>query len=145
MLLQPNVNIVTLGVSNVAKATAFYEDVLGWTKTSDSNQNITFLRMNGGGMLLSLYQSEKLAEDARVAPSNDLSAFKGFTVAHLVSSEDQVNAVFQGLPVDHIVKKPEKAFWGGYSGYFKDLDMNMWEVAYNPYIKLTSDGLIDSS
>lgn len=31
-----------------------------------------------------------------------------------------------------LVKKPQEVFWGGYSGYFKDLDGHLWEVAYNP-------------
>jgi hypothetical protein len=28
--------------------------------------------------------------------------------------------------------KRQKAFWGGYSGYVKDLDGHLWEVAHNP-------------
>ena len=31
------------------------------------------------------------------------------------------------------VKKPQQASWGGYSGYFKDLDGYLWEVAFNPF------------
>jgi len=31
------------------------------------------------------------------------------------------------------VKPPQKVFWGGYSGYFADLDGHLWEVAYNPF------------
>ena len=36
-----------------------------------------------------------------------------------------------------LVKKAEEVFWGGYSGYFKDLDGYLWEVAYNPFMDLT--------
>ena len=32
-----------------------------------------------------------------------------------------------------IVKPAQKVFWGGYSGYFKDLDGYLFEVAYNPF------------
>ena len=32
-----------------------------------------------------------------------------------------------------LVKKPEKVLWGGYSGYFKDPDGHLWEVAHNPH------------
>ena len=32
-----------------------------------------------------------------------------------------------------LVKKPQKVFWGGYSGYFKDPDGHLWEVAHNPF------------
>ena len=26
----------------------------------------------------------------------------------------------------------QKVFWGGHSGYFKNLDGHLWEIAYNP-------------
>ena len=31
------------------------------------------------------------------------------------------------------IKEPQIASWGGYSGYFKDLDGYIWEVAFNPF------------
>ena len=31
-----------------------------------------------------------------------------------------------------LVKPPQKVFWGGYSGYFKDPDGHLWEVTHNP-------------
>jgi len=31
-----------------------------------------------------------------------------------------------------MVKQPQTVFWGGYSGYFQDLDGHLWEIAYNP-------------
>jgi len=45
-----------------------------------------------------------------------------------------VNEVMsQGLAAGAIlVKKPQKVFWGGYSGYFKDPDGHLWEIAHNP-------------
>ena len=39
-----------------------------------------------------------------------------------------------------IVKPAQQVFWGGYSGYFKDLDGYLFEVAYNPYWQLDSEG-----
>ena len=30
-----------------------------------------------------------------------------------------------------VVKKPQKTFWGGYSGCFADPDGHLWEIAYN--------------
>ena len=32
-----------------------------------------------------------------------------------------------------IIKPAQKVFWGGYSGYFKELDGHVIEVAYNPF------------
>jgi len=38
-----------------------------------------------------------------------------------------------------IVKPAQKVFWGGYSGYFKDLDGHLFEVAFNPIWELDED------
>lgn len=61
--------------------------------------------------------------------------FEAFTLAHNVNSEKEVDEVFsQAIAAGASpVKKPQKAFWGGYSGYFKDLDGHLWEVAHNPF------------
>ena len=39
-----------------------------------------------------------------------------------------------------LVKAAHEVFWGGYSGYFADLDGFLWEVAYNPYSQPKADG-----
>jgi len=39
-----------------------------------------------------------------------------------------------------IVKPVQKVYWGGYSGYFKDLDGYLFEVAYNPFWELDENG-----
>jgi hypothetical protein len=31
-----------------------------------------------------------------------------------------------------IVKPAHETFWGGYAGYFQDLDGHIWEVVWNP-------------
>jgi uncharacterized glyoxalase superfamily protein PhnB len=41
-----------------------------------------------------------------------------------------------------IIKPAQAAFWGGYSGYFRDLDGHLWEVAWNPGFPLDELGTI---
>ncbi len=41
-----------------------------------------------------------------------------------------------------VVKRPEKVFWGGYSGYFADPDGHVWELAMNPFWPLNEDGTL---
>ena len=41
-----------------------------------------------------------------------------------------------------ILKEPQKAFWGGYSGYFSDADGHTWEIAYNPFWTILNDGRV---
>jgi hypothetical protein len=40
------------------------------------------------------------------------------------------------------VKPAGRVFWGGYSGYFADPDGHLWEVAFNPFFPLSSDGRV---
>ena len=51
------------------------------------------------------------------------------------SMETEVDAVLSKVSElgATIVKPAQKVFWGGYSGYFKDLDGYLFEVAYNPF------------
>jgi hypothetical protein len=95
-----------------------------------SPPEVAFFTLNG--TWLGLYGYEALAEDVGVPA--DGSGFRGFSLAHNVASEAEVDAVM-ALAVDAgatQVKPPQKVFWGGYSGYFKDPDGHLWEVAHNP-------------
>ena len=35
-----------------------------------------------------------------------------------------------------ITKPAQKAFWGGYHGYFQDMDGHLWEIGHNPSWKV---------
>ena len=85
------------------------------------------------GSWLGLHGREALAKDATVPAEGH--GFAGFTLAHNVASEAEVDQLIeQALNVGAILVKPaQKVFWGGYSGYFKDPDGYLWEVAHNPH------------
>lgn len=137
MSLDPRISLITLGVENVARATAFYER-LGWKKSSASQATVTFIQLKG--IVLGLFPRQSLADDAHV--DNTPDGFSGITLAHNVTSERGVDAVYKfalscgATPV----KPPEKVSWGGYSGYFADPDGHLWEVAYNPFLPLDKEG-----
>lgn len=121
--------MITLGVADLAKSVKFYRDGLGFPKM-DSPPEVAFFTLNGSW--LGLYGREALAEDATVSPEG--SGFRGFTLAHNVTSEAEVDkTIKQALSAGATLVKPgQKVFWGGYSGYFKDPDGYLWEVAHNP-------------
>lgn len=122
--------MITLGVSDLAQSTEFYEKGLGFPRM-DSPPGVAFFTLNG--TWLGLFGREALAADAQVSPEGE--GFKGYALAHNVSSENEVDQVIE-LAVSSgatLVKKAEKVFWGGYSGYFKDPDGHLWEVAHNPF------------
>ncbi|MEM7103251.1 MAG: VOC family protein [Bacteroidota bacterium] len=136
--MQQRLTIITLGVKDVKASEDFYTKVFGWAKSDHSNDNITFLQLNG--ILLSLYNREALAEDVGI--KSEGSGFKAFTLAHNTHSEKEVDklfAMFESKNVK-IIKPPQKVFWGGYSGYIADPDNNLWEIAYNPFLELDEKG-----
>ena len=136
--MRQHLHLVTLGVRDFQKSKKFYTETLGWNPSGSSNDDITFLQ--AGGVVLSIYQREKLAEDALVDP--DGSGFGGFTLAYNAQSEAEVDEIIRDLKSKgvRILKEPQKVFWGGYSSYFADPDGNCWEVAYNPFFPFDESG-----
>lgn len=127
--MKPRISMITLGVRDLAAAITFYEKGLSFPRM-DSPPEVAFFTLSG--TWLGLYDRKALAEDAQVTAEGN--GFEGFSLAHNVASENEVDeAVAQAVAAGAtLVKKPQKVFWGGYSGYFKDLDGHLWEVAYNP-------------
>ena len=136
--MQQRLTIIGLGVNDLQVANEFYENTFGWTKLASSNENITFMQLNG--ILLSLYPKDKLAEDAGVSPEG--SGFKSFTLAYNTHTKEEVDSLFAALKSKgvKVVKEPEEVFWGGYSGYIADPDENLWEIAFNPFLPLDEKG-----
>ncbi len=128
--MKPRISMITLGVTDLEKSVKFYEEGLGFPK-KESSPDVAFFTLNG--TWLGLYGREALAEDAMVSAEG--SGFNSFTLAHNVASEEEVDDVIaQAVEAGAtLAKAPQEVFWGGYSGYFKDPDGHLWEVAYNPF------------
>lgn len=127
--MKPRISMITLGVSDLARSVRFYEKGLGLPKM-ESPPDVAFFTLNG--TWLGLYGRKALAEDATV--SDEGHGFAGFALAHNVASEPEVDEVLvQAVAAGATLVKPaQKVFWGGYSGYFKDPDGHLWEIAHNP-------------
>jgi uncharacterized protein len=139
--LAPNVAIVTLGVGDLDRSIAFYSG-LGWELRGERSQGIVWFRTSGPW--IGLFPTDELAADADL-DAEDLPAFRGSSLAVNLPSEADVDDAFQlvrGLGAD-VVKKPERASWGGYSGYFTDPDGHLWELCYNPGFPIDADGRIE--
>jgi len=90
--MRQTLSMVTLGVADLERSLAFYEDVLGWKRSGQSQEgNIAFFDL--GGFLLGLYPREALAEDAQV--DADGSGFSGIALAHNLGSEVEVDALMR--------------------------------------------------
>lgn len=78
--------MITLGVSDLAAAIEFYEKGLGFPRM-ESPPEVAFFTLNG--TWLGLYGRDELAADATVSAKGD--GFEGFSLAHNVSSESEVD------------------------------------------------------
>ena len=128
--MEARLSFVTLGVTNLARATRFYEVVLGLPRL-ESPPSIAFFEL--GKTWLALYPRDQLAADATV--SSEGSGFRGFTLSHNVGSPQEVDQILAEVAAGggRIVKPAQQADWGGYSGYFADPDGVLWEVAWNEH------------
>jgi uncharacterized glyoxalase superfamily protein PhnB len=108
--------------------------------SSASNEPVTFFQT--GGMVLALYGKTALAQDAHLAPEG--TGFGGIALAYNVRQREEVDAVLAEAQAAGatLLKPAEETDWGGYAGYFADLDGYSWEVAWNPYWELRADASV---
>lgn len=132
--------MVTLGVADLVRCTAFYE-ALGWKRSSASGDGVSFFLTSGA--VLSLFPYSELAADAHLDPG-ERPRFSGVSLAINVASTDEVDRILAEAQAAgaSILKPAEHVFWGGYSGYFADPDGNAWEIAHNPFFPLDEHGAV---
>ena len=133
-----SITLITLGVADLARARAFYE-ALGW-RVAEATDSVVFIQLTG--QVLALFGVEDLAADMGRARAG--LGTGAMTLARNFATEAEVDAAFDlalGAGAT-VVKRPEKVFWGGYSGYFADPDDHVWEVAMNPFWPLAADGTL---
>jgi uncharacterized protein len=135
--MDQRLSLVTLGVSDVVRARAFYE-ALGWQVGLDIEETVFF---EAGACIVTLWSREKLADDSGVT---DAGGWGGVTLAHNVGSTADVDAVIEEArrAGATITREPAETFYGGYTGVFVDPDGHPWEVAWNPGFPLADDGSI---
>lgn len=135
--LPQRLSLITLGVVDVTAARAFYER-LGFQASGFDSDEVCFFE--AAGSAFGLFGRKALAADASVSDEGD--GFRAVTCALNLDSEAAVDAALDLAEQAGatIVTRAEHVFWGGYSGYFHDLDGHLWEVAYNPVFALDEQG-----
>lgn len=136
--MEQRVSLITLGVDDLDRARTFYEQGLGWVP-AQAPDGVVFYQLPG--IALALFGRDDLAEDAHHRVDG---RFSGITIAINQRTEADVDAVLEQAAAAGatILKPAEKVFWGGYSGYFADLDGHVWEVALNPQWTINDDGTL---
>lgn len=136
--MEQRVSLITLGVSDLALAAGFYES-LGWQQTDSPDGVIAFDLI---GQTLGLYPKSALAEELGL-PEDAIGGFSGITLAHNLAEKSEVAELLDKARSAgaRILKPAQDVFWGGHHGYFADLDGHIWEIAWNPFSKLSVDGM----
>lgn len=138
--MRPRITVLTLGVDDLERAITFYRDGLGFPTEGIVGQEfehgaVAFFDLQSG-LKLALWKRGDLAHDAglRLGPASSTECSLG----HNVNSRDEVDAVMQQAAAAGatILKAPAETFWGGYAGYFVDPDGHLWEVVWNPQLRV---------
>ncbi|WP_085506581.1 VOC family protein [Thalassobacillus devorans] len=126
-------NLITLGTRNIVKAHQFFKELGFDTSIRGTETNPVIIFFRNEGTRIALYPLEELAKDVNEDNPPALSdGFPGITLAYNAKSMEEVDNVMRKAEAAGatIQKEPKKTDWGGYGGYFTDLDGYYWEVAY---------------
>jgi catechol 2,3-dioxygenase-like lactoylglutathione lyase family enzyme len=137
------VSLLTLGVSDLEKAVAFYRDGLGWPKSEVGGEEVAFFKT--GGVVIALFPRVSFAADAGLDLEDvEHGGFSRFSLAHNVAEEKQVDEVLAEAAQAGamIVKEAQEIFFGRH-GFFADPEGYLWEVAWNPSFPMAADGSIE--
>jgi catechol 2,3-dioxygenase-like lactoylglutathione lyase family enzyme len=134
--VKPRITVLTLGVRDLEKSLAFYRDGLGLPTEGIVGREfehgaVAFFEL-GGGLKLAIWPFGDIAWDTGLPQTDGGST--AVTIGHNVGSREEVDDVIQQAhrAGGNIVKRPADTFYGGYAGYFRDLDGHLWEVVWNP-------------
>ncbi len=124
--MNPHITVLTLGVADLERSVAFYRDGLGF-KTQGiigaefENGAVAFFNLQSG-LKLALWPRRSIATDTGLAEQSPSPT--EFTLGHNVDSPAEVDAVMSQAAKAGavIVKAAQPTFYGGYAGYFQDLD-----------------------
>ena len=144
--MQPRIHVITLAVSDLDRALAFYRDGLGFETpgvigtefagddTTPSGAVAMFKLQ--GGLILAVWPRTELAKDANVPLGPAQSG--EFSIGHAVAGRAEVDALLAQAEAAGatLTDQAHDRAWGIYSGYFRDLDGHLWEVMWNPQLDL---------
>ena len=134
--MKSRVTVITLGVDDLERALSFYRDGLGLSTDGIIGKEhehgaVAFFNLQPG-LKLAIWPRKSISHDSGLP--QDGPSTTDLTLGHNVSSRAEVDAVMKQAEAGGavIVKPAHETFWGGYAGYFQDLDRHLWEVVWNP-------------
>jgi catechol 2,3-dioxygenase-like lactoylglutathione lyase family enzyme len=142
--MKPRISVVTIGVANLERSLQFYRDGRGLPTEGIVGREfdhgaVAFFTL-AGGLKLAIWAQTDIAHDTGLPPLPPSPT--SFTIGHNVVRREDVDAVMAeaARAGAEITKPAQGTAYGGYAGYFRDLDGHVWEVVWNP-ANIPTDGL----
>lgn len=134
--MQQQIAVVTLGISDLERSKAFYQEGFGWTPVFE-NEEIAFYQMNG--FVFGTWLKSSLEDDTM---QQVLSGSGAVTLAHNVPEESNVQTVINKLVAAGavVLREADEPPQGGRRGYIADPDGHVWEIAFNPLWPISEHG-----
>ena len=135
----PRLTVITLGVNDIRASIAFYEALGFARKFRATGEAVAFF--DTGGTVLALFPWDQLAQDATLPEHPRAAGFRGATLAWNCRTPEEVDLVldFAVSKGAALLRAAHPTDYGGYSGYFTDLDGHAWEVVVAPGIEVGDD------
>ncbi|WP_412543567.1 VOC family protein [Longispora sp. K20-0274] len=125
--MRQRLNMILLGVADVRRTVAFYED-LGWKRAAAGSDEFALFDL--GGVAVAFQSRAAFAADARLV-DHGAGGFAGFALAYVArSAEDVYTVMARAEELGATVTRPAGPNPWGHSGYFTDLDGHLFEVLY---------------
>lgn len=138
--MKPRITVLTLGVNDLDRAVEFYRDGLGLQTEGIIGKEfdygaVAFFNLQNG-VRLALWPRKSISTDTKLTQKEPSPT--DFTIGHNVASKEEVDEVMEQAKNAgaKIVKAAQDTFYGGYAGYFQDLDQHLWEVVWNPAFEI---------
>ena len=138
-MMKPRVNVITLAVTDLDKSFEFYNQGLGWESEGIvgkeiENGAVAFFTLSNG-LTLALWPKDSMQKDAKLNETSG-NYMTNFSLGYNVNSKQEVDEALRTASEAGgvIVDPAQDRAWGGYSGYFKDIDGHLWDIVWNPHL-----------
>lgn len=132
------VTLITIGVNNMARAIAFYEE-LGWRRAARNKYDQTaFFQLNG--QVLALYPLTDLVKEQNMGDAKPVAG--GVTLGlHVPEKADVVELYRKFIAAGgRSLREPTEMPSGAVTSYVADPDGNPWEISWVPQFRLDAEG-----
>lgn len=132
--MESRISVLTIPATDITAMKNFFKQILGWYPIAENNE-IAFYKMNG--FLLSICDRQTLEEFSGIDTS---TAGSKITIGYNVKTREEVIELYERLKDKvKVIKAPTEPPFGGLFFYFSDIEDNIFEVAYNPFIAFDQD------